>query len=146
MRNMALKFFDTESDNGTGSLEFLNDWLVENPKNKKTQFLITEIKRVQSGKGYIVSTTDFNVFAWKNAKITKMLLEALDAYVNKLKWGYELYIVLKSPTKADYMIAADEETKITWFSIKNGYTTSELSAISQEEVDTENNPLIPAVL
>lgn len=142
---MALKFFDEESSNGTGSLDFLNDWLVENPKNKKKEFLVTEIKRVQSGKGYTLSTTDFNVFLWKNAKLTKMLLEAFDYYVNKAGWGYELYVVLKNPTKAEFSIAADEESKITWFSSKNGYTTVEENATSQETVDTTVNPLIPAI-
>lgn len=142
---MALKFFEPEETNGTGSLEFLNDWLTENPKNKQKEFLITEIKRVQSNKGYLISTTHFNVFAWKNAKLTKMLIEALDHYVNVSKFGYELYIVLKNPTKSEYSIAADEETKITWFSTKNGFTTSEQNAISQEEVDTNTNPLIPAL-
>lgn len=141
---MALKFFEPEDNNGTGSLEFLNDWLIENPKNKQKEFLITEIKRVQSNKGFLISTTHFNVFAWKNAKLTKMLIEALDHYVNVSRFGYELYVVLKTPTKADYSIAADEETKITWFSSKNGYTTSEQNATSQEIADTDINPLIPA--
>lgn len=140
-----LKFFEEESSSGNGSLEFLNDWLVENPKNKKKEFLITEIKRVQSGKGYTVSTTDFNVFLWKNAKITKLLLEALDHYVNKSKFGYELYVVLKHTNKAEFQIAADEESKITWFTSKNGFTTSEENATSQEEVDTNVNPLIPPI-
>lgn len=142
---MALKFFDDESSNTTGSLEFLNDWLVENPKNKKKEFLITECKRAKSNKGYIVSTTDFNVFLWKNSKICKMLLEALKYYVEKSKYGYELYVVLKSPTKAEFQIAADEETKITWFTMGNGYTTIEDNVSSQEQADTGINPLIPTI-
>lgn len=142
---MALKFFEPEESNGTGSLDFLNDWLVENPKNKKTEFLITEVKRVQSNKGFICSTTDFNVFMWKNAKLTKMLIEALDHYVNESKYGFALYVVLKKPNKPEFSIAANDETKITWFTSKNGYTTSEENAISQEEVDTTINPLIPTI-
>jgi hypothetical protein len=141
---MALKFFEPEETSGNGSLEFLNDWLKENPKNKTREFLITEVKRVQSNKGFLISTTHFNVFAWKNAKLTKMLIEALDHYINESKYGYELYVVLKSPTKPDYSLAADEETKITWFTTKNGYTTSEQNATSLEEVDTDTNPLIPS--
>lgn len=142
---MALKFFEPEESNGSGSLDFLNDWLVENPKNKQTEFLITEVKRAQSNKGFIVSTEKFNVFLWKNAKLTKMLIEALDHYVNESKFGFELYVVLKKPTKADFSIAANDETKITWFTSKNGYTTSEENAISQDEVETTGNPLIPAI-
>lgn len=142
---MALKFFDNEDSTSSGSLEFLNDWLVENPKNKKTEFLISEVKRVQSNKGFTVSTTDFNVFLWKNSKIAKMLLEALDHYINQSKFGYELYVVLKKPTKPEFQIAANDESKITWFVSKNGYTTSEENAISQEEVDTSINPLIPTI-
>lgn len=142
---MALKFFEPEESNGNGSLDFLNDWLVENPKNKQKEFLITEVKRVQSNKGFIVSTEKFNVFMWKNAKLTKMLIEALEHYVNESKFGYELYVVLKSPTKADFSIAANDETKISWFTSKNGYTTSEDNASSQEEVVTTGNPLIPTI-
>lgn len=142
---MALKFFEPEDTNSNGSLDFLNDWLVENPKNKQKEFLITEVKRVQSNKGFIVSTEKFNVFMWKNAKLTKMLVEALDHYINESKFGFELYVVLKSPTKADFSIAANDETRITWFASKNGYTTSEESAISQEEVVTTGNPLIPTI-
>lgn len=142
---MALKFFEPEETNSNGSLDFLNDWLVENPKNKQTEFLITEVKRVQSNKGFIVSTEKFNVFMWKNAKLTKMLIEALDHYINESKFGYELYVVLKKPTKAEFSIAANDETKITWFASKNGYTTSEENAISQNEVEIIGNPLIPAI-
>lgn len=142
---MALKFFELEESNGNGALDFLNDWLVENPKNKQTEFLITEVKRVQSNKGFIVSTEKFNVFMWKNAKLTKMLIEALDHYVNESKFGYELYVVLKKPTKADFSIAANDESRITWFTSKNGYTTSEENATSQDEVVTTGNPLIPAI-
>jgi len=141
---MALKFFEPEETNGSGTLEFLNDWLKVNPKNKAKEFLITEIKRVQSNKGFLISTTHFNVFAWKNAKQTKMLIEALEAYVHELKYGYELYIVLKTPTKSDYSIAADDESKISWFTTKNGFTTSEQNAISLPEVDTDRNPLLPS--
>ena|SRR5687767_13178526 len=142
---MALKFFEPEESNSNGSLDFLNDWLVENPKNKQTEFLITEVKRVQSNKGFIVSTEKFNVFMWKNAKLTKMLIEALDHYINESKFGFELYVVLKKPTKADFSIAANDESRITWFTSKNGYTTSEENAISQDEVVTTGNPLIPAI-
>lgn len=142
---MALKFFEPEESNSNGSLDFLNDWLVENPKNKQTEFLITEVKRVQSNKGFIVSTEKFNVFMWKNAKLTKMLVEALDHYINESKFGYELYVVLKKPTKADFSIAANDESRITWFTSKNGYTTLEENAISQDEVETTGNPLIPAI-
>lgn len=142
---MALKFFEPEESNSNGSLDFLNDWLVENPKNKQREFLITEVKRVQSNKGFIVSTEKFNVFMWKNAKLTKMLIEALDHYINESKFGFELYVVLKSPTKAEFSIAANDETRITWFSSKNGYTTLEENASSVVEADITVNPLIPAI-
>lgn len=142
---MALKFFESEESSTTGSLEFLNDWLIENPKNKKKEFLIVECKRAKSNKGFIVSTTDFNVFLWKNSKIAKMLMEAFDHYVNKSKYGYELYVVLKNPTKAEFQIAADEETKITWFTMGNGFTTIEENVSLPEDTDQAINPLIPPI-
>lgn len=139
---MALKFFEPVEDSGNGQLEFLNDWLEANPKNKTKQFLITEIRRTKSDKGYLISTTHFNVFIWKKQKLTTMLIEALDAYVNTFEHGYALYVVLKTPTSKDFSLAMDEDEMVTWFASKNGYTTTEPNASSKEE-SQGTNPFLP---
>lgn len=136
---MALKFFDADSSsNGNGQLSFLPDWLEENPKNKETQFLVTEIKRVQSGKGYMAITNKFAVFLWKNSKISKLLVEALEHWVENQNTGYCLYVVLKDPKKPDYSLASDPDSQTTWFTSKNGYTTLEPDVSSQDQSGTEN--------
>lgn len=137
---MALKFFDDDAQSsGNGQLSFLPDWLEENPKNKTTTFLVTEIKRVQSGKGYMVITDKFAVFLWKNSKIAKFLVDALAHWVEYPDTGYELYVVLKKPDKPDYQLASDTERPTTWFTSKNGFTTVEPDASS---VGENQNPFL----
>lgn len=136
---MALKFFDSES-NSNGSLSFLKDWLEENPKNKETVFLVTEITRVQSGKGYLIKTNKFAVFAWAKSKTAKNLVEALDYYCSNPQSGYCLMVVLAKPNEDNYQLAVDDEKPTTWFSSKNGYTTSQPVYTSVEE--SSENPLL----
>ena len=139
---MALKFFDEDQQSkGNGQLAFLNDWLEENPKNKETNFLITEIKRVQSGKGYMAITDKFAVFLWKNSKITKLLIEALEFWVENPDKGYGLFVVLKKPNKPDYVLASDTDLPTTWFTSKNGYTTTQDDAFLSIE-ESSGNPFL----
>jgi hypothetical protein len=51
---MAIEFFQEQEETGSGSLEFLDDWLKENPKNKQVDWEVLEIKAVKSGKRYQV--------------------------------------------------------------------------------------------
>lgn len=130
---MALTFFEVNEDSGTGELLFLNDWLKENPKNKTTIFEVTDIKAVKSGKGYIAITRSFQVFLWKNSKVTKMLVQALDVWINhEPDTGFQLLVVLDSGSKDGYKLAVDKDVKATWFQMGNGFTTTEQFAYSQE--------------
>lgn len=138
---MALKFFDDESNNGNGNLEFLNNWIEKNPKNKQKEFVIDEVVRTKSGRGYLVKTDKFAVFLFKNSKIANQLIEALDTYVNELNYGWELLVYLPKPNKADYKIACNDEKQVTWFTSKNGFTTSEDLYSLQTSEDT--NPFLP---
>lgn len=138
---MALKFFDDNQSSGSGNLEFLNDWIEKNPKNKDKEFPIEEVVRVQSGKGYLLKTEKFAVFLFKNQKIAKQLTEALDTYVNELGYGWELLVFLPKPNKPDFKIACNDEKQVTWFTSKNGYTTLEDLYTSQTSEDT--NPFLP---
>jgi hypothetical protein len=137
---MALTFFEPKESTGNGDTPFLNEWLDSNPKNKQDTFLVREILRVQSGKGYRVVCDSFQAFIWNNAKITKLLLEALEIWINDRENGYALYIVLSKPTKPEFSLACDKDEHVSWFSSKNGYTTMESSALSKEAsiVEREN--------
>lgn len=139
---MALTFFEPKENTGNGETLFLNEWIEKNPKNKKQQFLVKEIIRVKSGKGYLVVTDEFSCFIWKNQALTKLLMEALEVWTNNPQTGYALYVYLPSPTKNDFTMASDKEEVTTWFVSKNGYTTLELDAISREGDQSGDNPFL----
>lgn len=139
---MALTFFEPKENPGNGDLPFLNEFLEQNPKNKTQQFLVKEIVRVKSGKGYLVITEDFSCFLWKNQALSKMLMEALEHWVNNPDSGYCLYVFLKDPKKQDFTMASDKEQPTTWFASKNGYTTMGEDASLVEENQNGGNPFM----
>lgn len=137
---MPLTFFESKEDNGTGELLFLNEWLEKNPKPKSKEYDVTEVKAVKSGKGYLLITNDFQTFLWKKSKLTQMLLQAFEVWINiEPDSGFRLVIVLDPKSKDGYKVAADKETKVTWFTMGNGFTTTEESAYSEE---TDLNPFL----
>jgi hypothetical protein len=137
---MALKFFD-EASSTTGTIPFLNDFIKKSKNNKTQQFEVTEIKRVKSDKGYLVVTEKFQCFIWKNSKITKQLIEALDFYINSDK-GYSIVVYLPDPKKDDFKLAVDFDKEVTWFTSGNGYTTIPVDA-SYQDIDPDKNPFLP---
>lgn len=140
---MAITFFDDSSNTGNqGNKPFLNEWLEENKNNKKTEFFIQEFKAVKSGKGYLVVTEEFNCFIWKNAKETKLLIEALQTYVTEPNLGRSLYVILKNPKKGEFNLGGDMALPMTWNAMGNGFTTLVNHASSQTE-ETSGNPFIP---
>lgn len=137
---MTLTFFEAKEDSGNGELLFLNDWLKENPKPKNKEFEVTEVKAVKSGKGYLVITNDFQVFLWKKSKVTQMLLQAFDVWINtEPDTGFKLLVVLNPKLKDGYQLAVDKEIKVTWFTMGNGFTTTVENAYSEE---TDLNPFL----
>jgi hypothetical protein len=137
---MALKFFDDVSPS-SGNLPFLNEF-VKKAKNLKTNtFEINEIKRVKSDKGYLASTDKFMVFLWKNAKITQQMVEALDFYINSDK-GYALVIYLPNTKSDEYKLGVDFDKEVTWFTSKNGYTTTQEESVSKD-INPDKNPFLP---
>lgn len=139
---MALSFFEPKQDTGSGDTPFLNEWLENHPNNKKQQFLVREVIRVKSGKGYLVTTDDFSCFIWKNQALTKLLIEALEIWVNEPDKGYAVYVYLKNPKKSDFTLGADKDEPVTWFNSKNGYTTTESGLASPDSVVEGGNPFL----
>lgn len=137
---MAITFFNTESTSTAGNLPFLNEWIEENTKNKQQNFTIEEVVNVKSGKGYLVKTTDFSTFLWKNSKDAKHLIEALDHYVNKQEYGHPLFVHLPNPKKKDFILGCDTEVKLSWFAVKNGYSTTEDT--TTENTTVTGNPFL----
>lgn len=139
---MALSFFEPKEQSGNGEKPFLNEWLEANPKNKKQQFLITEVIRVKSGKGYLVITDEFSCFIWKNQALSKAFISALEFWTENPDKGYPCYVFLKNPTKQEFTLAADKDQETTWFVSKNGFTTTESDANSQDSVVEDGNPFL----
>lgn len=139
---MALTFFEPKKSTGSGDTPFLNDWLADNPKNKEKQFLVREIIKAQSGKGYRIVCDNFQGFIWSNAKMTKLLIEALEIWINEQEHGYALFLVLEKPNKPDFTLACDKEIPVSWFTAKNGFTTTESDATSLEGTLTDGNPFL----
>lgn len=137
---MSLTFFESKEDNGNGELEFFNEWLEKNPKPKNKEFEVTECKASKSGKGYMLVTTDFQIWLWKKQKLTQQLLEAFNVWVNiEPDTGFRLVVVLDLKSKDKYRIGVDKETKVTWFQMGNGYTTTADNAYFQ---DSDLNPFL----
>lgn len=139
---MALTFLNDSSQNtSSGQKVFLNDWIKENPKNKKTQHLVSEVKLVQSGKGYLLETDYFLAFIWKNAKVTKQLIEALEHWVDTPDTGYALYLIQDKPCSPNFKLATDKEEPFTWYRKKNGFSVlgEDLSLDTTEQV---GNPFL----
>lgn len=139
---MALQFFEPKKNTGSGDTPFLNDWIKDNPKNKETTFLVKEIVKAQSNKGYRIVCDDFQGFIWLNAKLTKLLVEALEVWIKERENGYALFLVMADPKKPDFTLACDKEIPVTWFASKNGYTTMESNADSQVDLPEGTNPFL----
>lgn len=136
---MKLQFFD--SDASAKEIIFLEDWITKNPKNKTKNFVVTKVSKVRSGKGYLLHTEAFCVFIFKNSRLAKDLVEALQVYVSSPEGGYSLVIHLPKPTDKGYMIAADKDDRVTWYEAGNEYTTLEESA-TLNQGQPQGNPFL----
>lgn len=134
---MALSFFDSQ-DSNTGNLPFLNEYKKENKKCVGKQYLVESFTRVSSGKGLLGKTENFTFFIWNNSKTAKLLIEALDYYVQNE--GCMVFVIPTEGDKPGYRIAADTQQACTWFCMGNEYTTTEPEFICN---DPDQNPFIP---
>lgn len=137
---MALKFFD-EVTPTSGTVPFIDEFVKKAKNLKQQQYPVNEIRRVRSDKGYLVITEKFSCFLWKNAKNTKQLIEALNFYIESGK-GYEVVVFLPDTKKADFRMAVDFDVEVTWFTSKNGFTTTPVESVSQD-INPDKNPFLP---
>lgn len=135
---MALQFFE-KSDGNSTDLEFANDFLKANPRENGKQFVVREIIRVQSGKGFMLRTDYFNCWLWKKSEIAKQLMEALEVYVSSSQ-GYSLFAVLDNSIKDGFKLAVDTDYTVRWYSMGNGsYSLTQSNITSMES----GNPFLP---
>lgn len=136
---MALQFFDNEPTTN-GNLEFAADYLKANPKEDGKVYEVTEFKITSSGNGYLLYTDKFMGFLFKNAKVTKQIIEALEYYASQPN-GYAFYAQLSKKAKNGINLAIDSDEPRTWFQSKNGFTQQDID--TGENRQTENsNPFL----
>lgn len=124
-----LVFFDeipSEPD-----LEFLDVKMVAKNKWDKKTFQVTEIVAVKSGKGYLLKTSHFQVFIWKNSTVAKFLVEALLHWVKEGN-GKALYVQCINSKNECFRIASSKGEECIWYSNGKKYSISPLLDIPEE--------------
>jgi len=139
---MAIQFFETEEVNQ--DLEFLNDWIKKNPKALGKAFFVDSITAVKSGKGYLLSTDNFNVFIWKKASILIPLFEAIEHYINEGN-GYAIVIQPDAKAKDGYLLGADFEICSYWSKKSGSYYSSVTRPITGQSTMEDTNPFLPPI-
>lgn len=137
---MALKFFESIETSGTGTLPFLEEFLIDNPKLKTLLYEVKEVKLTRKGNGYLFITDRFSFFRWKNDKTTQQCLDALKVYVEKGS-GFALYCQIDKDSKPPYHLGVDFEEKRIWYEGVGKFTLEIISP----DVSTTNglNPFLP---
>lgn len=92
---------------------------------------IVEIRRTQSGKGYLIDCVEFVTFIWNSDPLLKPLLIALSAWSDAQR-GYALEVLKDTKEKRGFTIRKlkikEKEVLIAWRISPNGFTTKELNA------------------
>lgn len=139
---MPLEFFDKEPSTN-GNLEFAADYLKANPRENGKVYEVHEFKITSSGNGYLLYTDKFMGFLFKNAKVTKQVIEALE-YYSKQPNGYGFFAQLDAKAKNGFRLGVDSDEPRTWFSSKNGYTQQDIDT-GELEQDKNSNPFLLTV-
>lgn len=136
-----LQFFESESV--SLDIPFLNDYLKE-PRNRNadgTVHDVTEIIYASSGKGYVVKTESFMCFLWKNSKVTKQILEALNFYWEQGN-GYVFVVRIEVKNKNLFSLGVDFERTSYWQKKQESFfNTSNL--VEDTPLMDNANPFLP---
>lgn len=139
---MTKVFFQENPSSNEGEKLFATEYLAANKRELDREFSVTEIMAAKSGKGYMVHTEHFVCWLWRKSKITIMLLEALQAYV-ETGTGFHLFVTLTNKNKDCFLIGCNTDISAKWYDLGNGLyslTPKELSSTEGE------NPFLPSAL
>ena len=112
---MAIEFFKQQET--SPNLDFLNEYLEENPKSNGKIFDIYSFTKAKSGKGYMLSTSDFHIWFFRKEKILTQILEALDYYC-KTGEGLQFVCQIDKSVKSLCHIGIDEDRKVTYIPLE----------------------------
>lgn len=104
---MAFKAY-TPDDAGDIQLPFHSEFALDNPIRCGELFRVTGITLAKSGKGYMVKTTHFTYWVWKNSKMAKELIRDAEVAVQKEVSG-TLLCQLNSDSKNGCLLGWDTD-------------------------------------
>ncbi len=116
---MAITFF--QYDESSSSLEFLSDYFEDHPEIEGQDFEILAISPVKSGKGYLLTTPEFQVFYFKKEKIILQLLQALEHYCGN-GYGPKVICRVDSTIKSLHLLGIDEDNRREWMFSQGKYS------------------------
>lgn len=89
---------------------------------------VIELKKANSGKGYIVVGQDFDAFIWNNDKVLAQLLAAIAVWIDSGE-GKQLEVHRDKTEKRGFVVkqalVKNKPVTIRWFFSEQGYTTKE---------------------
>lgn len=113
---MPIEFFSQEEEQT--SLDFLPDYLEENPKINGKTFDVFSFKKAKSGKGYMLYTSHFICWFFKKEKVLQQALEALDYYC-KTGSGFQFVVQVDNKTKSKFHLGIDTDREAKYIPLEN---------------------------
>lgn len=135
-----IQFFEQSQ---SADIPFLSDLLKtkEGQKLDGQVFDVESIIYASSGKGYLVKTSAFSVFIWKNQKTTQQMLEALNLYWEQGN-GFVFVVQVALKVKDKHRIGVDFERTSYWQ--KKGDSFISTSSLTEDIPLMEpTNPFLP---
>jgi hypothetical protein len=112
-------------------------WLSE---QKETETILVEVKRANSGKGYILEGEKFDCFIWNSDKILQQLLFAAVAWCD-LGQGKQIKIVANKAEKRGFVLEPNKtkgkDVVVPYRLTERGFTTK-----AEEVAVEESNPFL----
>lgn len=113
---MSIEFFKQEEESPV--LEFLSEALESRPKLNEKLFDVYSFKKANSGKGYMLYTSDFICWLFKKDKILTQALEALDYYC-KTGTGFQFVIYVDKKLKNKFSLGIDTDREVKYIPLEN---------------------------
>jgi len=138
---MPIEFF--VQDEESPSLEFLPDYLEENPKCDGKIFDVFSFKKAKSGKGYMLYTSHFICWFFKKEKVLQQALEALDFYC-KTGSGFQFIVQVNKKSKSKFTLGIDTDREVRYIPLENASYRSGTMNDTEDTQETKNavNPFL----
>jgi len=138
---MPIDFFVQEEE--APSLEFLPDYLEENPKANGQTWDVFAFKKAKSGKGYMLYTSHFICWFYKKEQTMQQVLEALDFYC-KTGSGFQFVVKVDTSIKRKFHLGIDTDREVRYIPLENSsYRLENTKGMADTKTDKkEQNPFL----